>query len=486
MDNLNIKENKVYNKFIMFVIAALGFLMLFIVNASYNELNAYGAYFGISDIIFIGISLLLVLGVYILIKRRVSSKKILLLIVAIGLLLRMIYAFTINSIPISDFAIMFETAGDVLKGDFSNLWGTGYIARFPHITVPVMYFAAIRAIFPEPLLAIKFFSVIASSVNVILIYLISKELFKERWKAQVGAVITALFPPLILYTAIFTTENIAIPLYLLSIYLFIRAVKSGGKIRTLFFAAMCLSFGNLFRMVGQIILVAFILYIVISFSGDLKKKLISTVVVIVGFLIPLVSTSFALHYSGVIEYQLWKGREPAITNVVKGLNVEHSGRWNPEDAAIPEEYNFDYDKIEEVSKEKIWERLSTTPKGELFQFFVNKLTSQWSVGDFSGSYWAEHSISDEDIGIKFSKNGIWYGQLFFVILISLSYIGLLNLKKLKENPPVSLIYYIFCGYGLFYLVSENQARYAFVVCWIFIIMALVGLDLLHNIKLKRE
>ncbi|HEY5524625.1 MAG TPA: hypothetical protein VIK26_04710, partial [Clostridium sp.] len=124
---------------------------------------------------------------------------------------------------------------------------------------------------------------------------------------------------------------------------------------------------------------------------------------------------------------------------------------------------------------------TTTPKGELLKFFANKYSSQWSMGDFSGAYWAEHSVEDEDIGIKFSENGIWFGQLFFVVIISLSYIGLLNIKEVNQNRPLSLIYYIFCGYSILYLVSENQARYGFIVCWIFVIMATVGIDLLQKI-----
>lgn len=477
------KENKVYKGFITFVIASLVVLMLVLVNASWNELVAYKYKFGKIDIIFIILVMLLIIGVKSLQKYKIKTKYIFLSIFITGFLLRLAYAFSINSVPISDFAMMYETAGDVLRGDFSNLWGTGYIARFPHITVPVMYFAGIRAIFPEPLLAIKFFNVVASTFNILIIYLIAKEVFNNKI-AQWGALITALFPPLILYTAIYTTENLAIPFFLLGIYLFILVVVGKKDWKFLLLASIMISIGNLFRMVGPIILVAFILYIIVSYQNSLKKKIISIMLVIIGFVVPLVSTSFTLHYSGVMEYQLWKGREPSITSILKGFNVEYAGRWNPDDAAIPEAYNFDYDKIEEVCKEKIFERITTTPKDQLFKFLLNKYTSQWSVGDFSGSYWAEHSIEDSDMLIKFSDNGIWFAQGFYVVLITLTYVGLANFNLTRKNKSISLFYYIFCGYGIFYLVSENQARYAFTVCWIFIILALVGIDLIGNINKK--
>lgn len=480
---LDKKQDKIYKGFITFIIACLGILMLGLVNASWSELITYNHKFGSYDIAFIASAVILVIGVLALQKYNIKKRYIFFGILIVGFLIRLGYAFTIQSVPISDFAMMYETAGDVLKGDFSNLWGTGYIARFPHITMSVMYFAGIRAVFSEPLLAIKFLNVVASTCNIIIIYLIAKELFNNKI-AQLGALITALFPPLILYTAIFTTENLAIPFFLLGVYIFILVIKEKKDWKFLFLATFMVSIGNLFRMVGVIILVAFILYVLISYNNTLKKKVISIILLGAGFLVPLVSTSFILHYSGVMEYQLWRGREPSITSILKGFNVEHSGRWNLDDAAIPELYNFDYDEIEKVCKEKIFERITTTPKDELFKFFVSKYTSQWCVGDFSGSYWAEHSIEEKDMLIKVSENGIWFAQGFFVVLISLTYIGLANLKAIRKNKILSLFYYIFCGYGVFYLISENQSRYGFTVCWVFIILALVGIDLISNIRIK--
>lgn len=480
MNKLN--NNKVYRNFIGFVLGVLAILMLFLVNASFYELKINNKYFGIYDIGFIVFTILFILLTIALIKRNTENKKIILIIVFTGLVLRCIYSFSIKSVPVSDFAIMYETAGEVINGNFYEMWSTGYIARFPHLTIPVMYLSVLRYFFGESLYIIKIFNVIASTFNIILIYLIVKELFENRRYALFSALITALFPPLILYTAIFTTENIAIPFFLLSIYFFIKAIKSEYKIKMFIFAGISLSIGNLFRMVGQVILVAFILYIFVSYSSTIRKKTIVLFITIVSFLIPLIGTSYFLHNTGVIEYHLWKGREPALTNVVKGLNIENEGRWNKEDAEIPNIYNFDYDKISEVCKEIIWERLSTTPKPVLFRFFVNKFTSQWTIGDFSGAYWAEHSVDDSDMLFKVSKNGIWYIQLFLCILISLSYVGLFNRNKIKENPNISLIYYIFCGYGLFYLISENQARYGFIVSWIFILMSIVGVDFIINMK----
>lgn len=475
------KGNGLYKEFITFVLGALFIVMLLIVNGSFSQLYLYKNRFTSIDIIFCIVSIIAIGIVYISHKKGISSRIILIGITIMGLVVRILYAFTIESIPISDFAVMYDTAGSILEGDYSMLWGTEYIARFPHITIPTMYYALIRYVFSDPLAAIKGINVVASTCNIVIIYKISEALFSGRGKSIMASLITALYPPLILYTAVFTTENLAMPLLLLGIYMFILFIKGNKNWKVLALAAVFLSVGNLFRMVGQIILVAFILYIIISYKEKIKNKLISVSILISMFLIPLIVTSSLLQYCGIVEYKLWKGSEPNLTNIVKGLNIENNGRWNPGDEGISRSYNYDYEKIKEECRNIIWNRLTTTPKEELLKFFINKYSSQWSVGDFSGSYWAEHSVEEENIGIKFSENGIWFGQLFFVILISLSYIGLLNIKEVKKNRALSLIYYIFCGYSILYLVSENQARYGFIVCWIFIIMAIGGIDLLQKI-----
>lgn len=481
LNKRGINNLAIHKCFITFVILALLLLMSLLVKGSFDQLKDYSSNKQILDLAFILFCIVMLFGVYFLDKKKVSKKIILMIILSIGFLLRIFYAFSIDSKPVSDFAIMFSTGTDILNGDFSNLWGTGYIARFPHITIPTLYFALIQLIFPKPLLAIKFFNVIASTCNIYIIYCIVKELFNIEREARIAAVITALYPPLILYTAIYTTENIAIPFFLLGIYYFILVINNKKKWKYLLLASVYLSVGNLFRKVAAILMVAFILFLIVSYRDTIKKKCIYIIIVILGFIIPFGTVSLVLHNTGVIEYQLWKGREPSLTNIVKGLNIEYKGKWNPDDAKIPDNYNFDYQKIEEVCKEIIEERLTKTEPSKLIEFFKYKFVSQWTIGDFSGAYWAEHGLEDSDMFLKFSEKGIWFSQLFCVILIGLSYIGLLNFKESINNNAIAIIYYVFCGYGILYLISENQARYGYVVCWVFILMGSIGINLMDKI-----
>ena len=214
-------QNRIYSRFITFVLGVLIILMILLIIGTYKQLSESKNNFGGMDIIFLFILIMSLFIIYLLRKRSIPIKVFLGIAFGIGLLIRICYSLSIKSIPISDFAIMYETADNVLKGDFSNFWGTGYLARFPHITIPTLYFSVIKYILPEPLIMIKIINSLASSSNIIITYFLIKEIFNDKFKAQVASILIMYFPPLILYTAVYTTENIAIPLYLVGIYIFV-------------------------------------------------------------------------------------------------------------------------------------------------------------------------------------------------------------------------------------------------------------------------
>ncbi|MDZ5035384.1 hypothetical protein GNF81_22155, partial [Clostridium perfringens] len=104
--------------------------------------------------------------------------------------------------------------------------------------------------------------------------------------------------------------------------------------------------------------------------------------------------SFTLQSLKITEFPLWKGSEPKITNILKGTNIESGGRWNEEDASVPEKYNYDYEKVKEASAQIIKDRLTTTPPIELVKFYIKKFALQWNEGDFGGIYWTKLDVPE--------------------------------------------------------------------------------------------
>lgn len=412
------------------------------------------------------------------------SNKIIMIMI-IGLTLRILWLINVNTQPYSDFETLYNGAIALINNDNTLFTGVNYIARFPHLSYMIVYMAVIMKLFGQAVLTIKIGNLIFSIITMYLIYKVSLEVFEQENLALVSLGISAVFTPMITYVGVLATENIAIPFYLASIYFFIKAIKRDMSLGLLALSSLLLGIGNLFRMVAVIMIIAYVMYILIFEDEKIISKIKSSIVIVVMFVSVLVSGSFLLKSLGITEVHLWKGKEPAVTNILKGSNIESFGRFNDEDAAIPEKYNYDYDKVKDVSLEIIKERLTTTSPIRLAIFYGGKFIGQWGQGDMSGISWSESGA--EKIGVINSENSKVVVQLAYISIISLSFISLFNKKRIiYENKIINLFYIILCGYGCFYLISEMQGRYAYIACWLFIIFATSGVEKVFDYKMKKR
>lgn len=140
--------------------------------------------------------------------------------------------------------------------------------------------------------------------------------------------------------------------------------------------------------------------------------------------------------------------------------------------------------MEKMSKEIIMKRLTTTPPLDLFKFYVKKFGAQWSNGDLEGVFWTIISKEDRKMIVDLENGNIPIMPTFqwiYVVIMLLAYLSLFNRKRIK-NETINLFYIIFCGYGLSYLVTESQGRYAYIVSWLFIIFAVSGIEKIKTLK----
>lgn len=388
------------------------------------------------------------------------------IILLIAFTLRLLWIIVVPTIPSSDFNLMYEYAGVASQGEFYGFKGTSYFARFAHDIITVLYFSLFYKFTSNPLWWVKFFNVIFSTLSVYFIYLLLKELFNKN-RAVLGALLLALYPPYIMFTSETMSENMAIPFYILSIYLFIKTLKSEKKHWLLLVSGICLSLGNMFRMVGLIVIIAYGVYLFI-YKG-FNKGIKSTSLLIIGFILPMYITSTLLISSGITEAHIWQSKESNITSILKGTNFKYYGRWNPEDAQLPIDYNHDSEKIEAASKAIIKERFQKASAGEIGTFYLTKLILQWSIGDFDAVTWTVESSVPTSFTNFLMKN-----KRFLELICSIYFIMLLilSLKKVLLNKvpeEINFFYILLGGFVLLYLITEVQSRYSFIIGWIFII-----------------
>lgn len=476
-------------KFTTFMHVSLIFLLVIDIVVSIGLAGISIQGFNKSTLVFGFIAILATFLGYKFININMSSRNKLLLILIIGFLLRVLWALNVNSIPTSDFKLIYDSAENFINGDRSMFYGTSYIGRFPHLTIITLYMSLIRYIFPvSNLLVIKIINLISSIIVLILINLIIDLLYKNKTYALIGTLIGAAFPPFISYVGVFCSENLAIPLYLLSIYLFLMAIKSKSKIKFFILCGMTLGIGNLFRMVATIVLIAYLIYILIYYKDTLLGKVKNIALIIVPYVIIICSVSSTLQVLKITEYPLWKGSEPKITNVLKGTNYNSFGAWNKEDAKIIDDNIDNYDKLEDLSEKIIKERLTNTPIYKLITFYLAKFSVVWSSGDCSGVFWSQNDIDESTIKfpVEEIKNinvpSCTTFQIIYILILALVLLGLLNKNNIENIKENNLFYLIFCGYGCMYLITEAQPRYSYIVCWVFIILSINGLSYLKMIR----
>ncbi len=432
------------------------------------------------------ISIILIGVTYYGLKNNYKNVLIITMILIAAFLIRFLWFYEIYSIPISDFNEMFACAKQYLNGSTYMFKGYSYFARFPHMSITVLYFSLIIKVFSNALIAIRFINIIFSMLNIILIFFISKEIFQNKKKSIWVLLISSIYPPMISYNNVYCSENMAMPLLLLSILMFFKAMNGDSKNKLLFFSisGLSLSAMNLFRPLGYVMIIAYIMYIFIYFREKIKLKILKSLLVILMFVIPYVIVSYTLMALNITENPLWHPMEPISVSILKSTNLESQGGWNQEDYDLVNKYDSDYDNVDKAAKETIKQRLTTTPPEKLLCFYAFKYAKQWCIGDFGGFYWSQLGLNEaynlDMIGkeesrflMKFSDDLRIYTQIFYITVLILSYIGLYKNKKIK-NLKIDFFYIMFCGLSLQCLLTEAQDRYTYPFSWIFIILAITA------------
>lgn len=454
-----------YNSLKIFI----GIALILILISGFEKIN-----FGVnSDFDFMLLFLIGIFGIggFIIINLNINTKLKMCFLLIIALLLRLWWIFNVNSVPVSDFNTMYLAAKELLKGNYEIFRDFGYLARFPHLVCTSLYMALMIIIFPvSHLFAIKIVNIVLSVISLILLYKLS-DYFLRHEKVKLGIILLgALFPAFIAYSSTYCTENIAIPLFLGTLLLFMDAQKT-NDIGKWILCGIVLSLSNLFRAVGIVFLIAFIIFIFV-FTNE--KKFRNVTVLTFSMIITSATVSLFLISVGVIQRPLWSGSEPSFaTLMLKGTNVENGGRWNLEDAQFVDA-NLGNKDLAKMCIEKATHRISKLSVKEKILFFGQKFISQWSVGDFSGTYWA---FLDSGTELKYVLPPVF--QVIFIITIFLGFLSLLSKEKLKNS---AILYILLCGFGIVFMILETQSRYSYICSWIFVILAVSGIE--YIIKLS--
>ena len=404
---------------------------------------------------------------YISLNKKIKHFPIILFITSI--VIRLIAVLLLNFPQVTDFSILLEAAKSFAKGNF-NFQNTSYFTTWAYQTGFVIYEGLVLKLFNNVWI-LKLLNIIYSSTLIVLIYQIGKKICTEK-SARMASLLYMFFPFSIYMNTILANHHIATFLTYIGIFLLL---KENEKLKHYILAAILISFGNIMRPEGIIIVFAFILYEIFKLQkGKIKQIIKYTSVFVVVYLVIGVSASLIITQTGINKQGL-KNNNPEWKFVL-GLNHDSCGYYNEEDTM----YLSDRKKEREVIKE----RIMVNPI-KMTQLMTCKIDNFWLQSDISVKHNMYITKKINILGMKINfmdieKIFITFNKLLYLLTLFTCLIGVIyNRKKIIKSSAFFFVILMMVTFGV-YLLIEIQPRYAYFIQVSIFILSTYGYDMLLN------
>jgi len=171
------------------------------------------------------------------------------------------------------------------------------------LTVYLVYFTKMFLGATLPILIGRFYSALFSTLTILIVFLISKKLFKKRAYAYLAAFLTAITPGLIQQAHFATPESNLTFWLFLALYLLLNFLEK-EKFRLLYFSAVSLGLAMGTKITALTFLPVLICLPLLKFLSKPKKKLIPLVKILIPSLLIAGVIFFLVFPYSVLD---WKG-----------------------------------------------------------------------------------------------------------------------------------------------------------------------------------
>lgn len=461
---------KILNKslnIIFSIVFIIVFTFILYVRLSFFDFNVRNI------VLSIGILIFLLLSLWFTNKFKIKKFEIFLFIISV--ITQFIAVLILDVPPYSDFEMMYDSAQLLKVGDLSYRDTTYYIS-WAYQSGFTLYQAILLKII-DSIYFLQFVNCLfASGINVI-VYLISKKLFKVKI-AQAVSIFHLIYVFHFTHVALLTNSISASFFALLAIYFVIEGKYfKNANIRYITIGLM-LAISDFFRPESIVFLVAIITYLIFSVTKNYSKKnlkdfakrivcLVGTLL-LTGTMLSQMIIALDVNESGLVNNKpYWK--------FVVGLNTESRGKFHsPDWTMIEDRMREENLTFNESSKEIALERLNK-PISEHIELQYYKVAEIWDEG---GLVWVFRHIEDHDkilLGLE------EINELIYMITLTLATIGVIYIIKDKKFSPrylilLFLIFAKFCAY----IPIEVQSRYSYAIRFVFFILACGGIEFIDK------
>ena len=366
--------------------------------------------------------------------KKINIKNYSLFLFIIAFIIRLISIIYLKVEITDDFKIMLEASKSLVKGNLSfvNAW---YFKTFSYQLGHVLYQAPLLKIVNR-VFFLKIINSLITSLSVVLIYKITKKLFKEETARVVSfAYLFYLYP--VYLNSVLTNQLLPALIYLFVIYLII---SKENNIKLSFIISLLLCIANFLRTESIVFILGIIIYNMFTITKKNYKEIIKyTSVLLITYLIVNTIISSIIFISPiktklVNNAPYWK--------FYCGLSDKHNGLYNEEDQTVF--FNSNYQKellINRVKEENI----------KIPILILKKEVILWTQTNY-------------DLRIKNNLNNLVlkWNQGYLNIILILFIISLFPTKTTK-NKKLLLLKIIIAIYIGVYAFIEISPRYAYIL-----------------------
>lgn len=407
-------------------------------------------------------------------------------LIAFSIRFLLLYIFSEDLVPFSDFNAAWERAKGNLEGGKID-----YYSLFPAYLNFSLYENIIIRLFGENYIWVLYLNALYNGITASAVFLVACEISNREGICILAGVIYALYPANVMYITIGTPEFITILFNTIGTWTLVKAIKADiikNEIVLSIVGGLLLGIGGSFKLFSIIIAIAFVMVILVRwFIKELPKTaLVILTVCLLVFAGHKISSSVIISVTSDF-YEMQLSTKTSIPHyLLIGLNTEGEGQISLGSLSrlYYQEYlanGLDYETAKGYAYSVLKEDWKNNSK-QIFPNFAKKMIWAWQDDQVPLKYFLNR------VGIvpdSVEKNFI-YGftteyaagvmQIIYISILLLAGMGAFYFAGKKIDYCYEFIALIIFGYFCMIFLSEGQSRYKCLVMGYVMITSALGVQ----------
>ncbi|WP_125589601.1 glycosyltransferase family protein [Companilactobacillus jidongensis] len=398
----------------------------------------------------------------------IKNRLILFSLISVFAIVAIIWIKLVPQTQVSDFSAFWSNTPGALNGKSIYHMDNDYFAKWAYQTGFLVYVMAVVKIFGHHIIAIQLLNVLYQALILLVMYQLVVKIFNNVKMARLSVLLLMIDLDWFALNSQTNNQYLGMLLFLVTFYLIML-----NKYWSFGLAGLTLGFGSIIRPIGPVVIAGIVVFAIVYFLLNNNKfhidgvwKLLFTLAI---YFVIFSGASMAIKSSGLNEYGLsnrdseWKfviGLDYNSRGVYDQAMVDRFNLKDTRDTMSKKEYSVIHENINYLNSNHKWISLLWSKNSTLW-------AQNSTATDFTG-FDKIHSAKATGLMRKMAYMGT-------VILIIFSWIGSLQLFKIKFSNNIYLLLLTLMAYAVVQLFIEVQGRYRLEFIPVIAILGSVGL-----------